>query len=545
MNRCVKYIFFTLLTTALFADDDALSYGLQIQNGERIQKALKEMSQKECSSLFSQEQGEKIAFSYIQEACSNPVSIVRLEGLFGARNANNAAGTLLLEKALDDPHYIIRSYARRAVQGCFDSFIQQKLMQQSLTKRGEERLEAFSCLAQQDPEKALKIASTLFEDSNTPLAEKLALCEILSTLAYYKQAEKCLNVASKLSNQETLLWLATSCPTLLPKDIIINGLKSSSVPCTLAALEFFGLWGINETDIDTISTILREQLRSTNIFLRAKSAWVALCHIPELKEEAQSALKALSFSGDKEAALVSGVVSRSGKAGCIPALDLCRDPNVHPLVRLNASLQLIRYRTQLERAPFDMLTTLRTISRPLEWNEQSPGKAVLFAQNDQDDISRQMSQYKDASVRCSLLGLALNTSTSPDIEQLSYKMAEEVLKKKAWGPLLEGGTELFFQVGPKSLNLARRLSGSLHEEVRIQAAGILAAMHCEKEALEILKQEAPIASFDGKMAILALLPQFSMEDAVPFLTTAMKDTSSLLRTRAAGVFLFMKYSHSN
>lgn len=538
-------IFFLLvLLPFILCGDDALSYGIETKNGEYIRKALLHMSDKECSDLFKTDLGEKVAFTYIQEACSHPLVLVRLEGLFGARNANNGASALLLEKALNDPHFVIRSYARKAAQGYFDSFIQQKLLEQATTKRGEEQLEAFFCLLSQNPDKALSVATSLFENQETPLVEKLAILEILSTSASSKQSEKYLLLTTKLSNPEPVLWLSSLNPTLIQENMVLNGLTSNSLSCKIAALEYLGMWGLdNEKKKEEIAACLLDFIRSSNILLKSKASWVALCHIPDLKDEAQCAIKSLSLSGDKEANLVASLLSRCGKTGLPLAKNLYKDLNVHPLVRLNSALQLIRYRTELEQAPFELLETLEIITRPLTWNEQNPGGAVLFETSEEDELRHQLAQYKDVSVRCSLIGLALNTSNSPEVEKISYKMAGEVLKKKAWGPLLEGGSELFFQVGPKSLALARKLTGSLYEEVRIQAAGILAAMNCQKEALTLLSQEFTTATFDGKMAILALLSPFTLEEASPFLTTAMKDKSMLLRTRAAGVFLFMKYTN--
>ena len=303
-----------------------------------------------------------------------------------------------------------------------------------------------------------------------------------------------------------------------------------------------GLWGLLPgMDQEVVRPLLEDKMVSSNMMLRAKAAWVVLCHFPDMKEAARSIIKGLSNSGDQEAALASETIVRSGQASVFVAQDLSDDPIIHPLVALNATLHLLRYRVQLEKKPFSLLSILKTITRPLQINEATPAEVILFAQDCHDDISRQIVQYQDVAARSFLLGLALNVSDTNDVASLAYPMAEEIFKKKSFGPLLEGGCRFFFQVGPKSFSLAKRLSASQYEEVRIQAIALLAALHHEKEAIELLRQELLLASFDGRMAILALLPQFSLNDALPFLEEALKDKSSLLRTRAAGVYLYMKY----
>lgn len=532
-------LFFLPLTAS-----DALSYGLQLQNGEYIRKALEEKSQKELVLLFSEKEGEKIAQAYIDEAFRQPIALARMEGFIGALHAPNSSSALALEKALDDPHEVIRSLARRASIAFFDSFIQQKLSFLARLKKGEERREAFASLAAQNTSLALRTADEIFQDPNTPLLEKVTIYEILSSYIFDSDPELHQFLEENILTEDTRLWLGSLQPNRIDGKEVLAGLKSRSFVCQLGALECIGLWKSHlEQEMEEIRPLLADMLISSNSRIKAKAAWACFCQIPTLREESLSSLKLLSQIGDKEAELVSEVLCRSGMNGLELSIAFMKDPYAHPLCRLNAALTLIRYRSQLDKAPFELLTLLKKMNRPLQWNEHAPGQPVLFQTEEEEELGRQFVLFRDIEVRSYLLGLILNNSSSPQIEKEAYFFAETLLKKKSWGPLLEGGSQLFLQVGPESIAFARKLAMSFYEEVRIQTAGILAALGCSKEALDIIQMSFPSASFDGKMAILTLLPQFPLQDVLPFLISAMKDKSSLLRTRAASVFLFMKYRY--
>lgn len=536
-------LFFLLLFFVPLSGSDALSYGLQLQNGEYIRKALENKSQKELIQLFSGNEGEKIAQAYVEEAFRQPMALVRLEGLIGALHQPNSASALALEKALDDPHEVIRSLAMQASMSFFDSFIQQKLVFLSRTKKGEERIEAFASLAAQNKDRALRVAGDIFQDPDTSLFEKVSFYEILSSFIFDTDPELKQFLEENILTEDARLWLGSIQPNHLDGKEVLAGLKSNSLVSQLGALECIGLWKTRcEQQMGEIQPLVAGMLISSNSRIKAKASWACFCQIPELREEALSSLKLLSQVGDKEAELVSEVLCRSGMNGLELSNAFMKDPYAHPLCRLNAALTLIRFRSQLDKAPFELLSLLKKINRPLQWGEHSPGRPLLF-RTGEEELERQLVLFHDVEVRCSLLGLILNTSSSPQIEKEAYFFAEALLKKKSWGPVLEGGAQLFLQVGPNSIAFAKKLAMSFYEEVRIQTAGILAALGCSKEALDIIQMGFPSASFDGKMAILAILSQFPLQDALPFLISAMKDKSTLLRTRAASVFLFMKYRY--
>jgi hypothetical protein len=515
-----------------------------MKNGEYIRKALLEKSQKDLNTIFSEPLGENIAQTYIEEAFHQPLALVRLEGFLGGLNPSNASSALYLEKALEDPNEIIRSFARRSSMNFCDSFIQQKLLFLVRSKKGTEKLEAFSVLAMQNKKLALEAAEILFKDQETPLLEKIQIHEILSEGLFHPSKELKSLLEQNMLTEESRLWLGSIQPDLINEEQLLKGLQSNSILSQLGAIECIGLWRSHfEGIMEQAQPILAKMLISSNYRIKAKAAWACFCQIPPLKEEALSTLKLLSQIGDTEAELVSGVLCRSGINGLELSAAFSKDPYAHQLCRLNATLNLLLYRTQLDKTPFELLTQLKKINRPLQFEEHIPGRPVLFQTMEEEDLSQQIVLLRDIEVRCFLLGLALNSSDSTALEHEAYIMAEGLLKKKSWGPILEGGSNLFLQVGPKSIAFAQKLAQSFHEEVRIQTAGILAALGCQKEALDIIEISFPAVTFDGKMTILALLPQFPFQDALPFLISALKDKSSLIRTRAAGVYLLMKYRY--
>ena len=536
--------FFILALSPLLRGSDSLSYGIEMKNGEYIRKSLKDKSQRDLEELFSSPLGEKIAKAYIEEAFRQPIALVRLEGFLGGIHPSNATSALYLEKALDDPHAVIRSFARRASMGFFDSFIQKKLLSIARFKKGNEKIEAFAILVSQNKTLALQLANELFHDTETPLLEKIEIHEILSASLLQTDPELKSFIAQNTLTEDSRLWLGSIQPDLIRGEEVLAALKSASFSSQLGALECIGLWKNRfDPQSEEITRILAQMLASSNSRIKAKAAWTCYCQIPELKEEALSSLKALSQTGDKEAELVSEVLCRSGIKGLELSKAFMKDPYAHPLCRMNAAVQLLRYRSQLEQTPFELLFLLKKISRPLSFDEHTPGNPILFQTLEDEEIERQVTLFRDVEVRSFLLGFLLNCSDSPKIEQEAYKVAEDLLKKKSWGPLLEGGSLLFLQVGPKSVELAKRLSMSFHEEVRIQAAGILAALGCRREALDILEMSFPSATFEGKMALLAILPNFPFDEALPFLISSMKEKSVLIRTRASGLFLLMKYRY--
>lgn len=536
-----KLAFIFYLTCGPLYAVDALTYGIETKNSEHIRKALLEIPQKELEVIFQQEQGEQVAQALITEACQSPLVLLRLEGLFGMLHANNATSALFIEKALEDPHENIRFFARQASENFFDSFIRNKLVHIAKTKRGGENIDAFAIIVKQDPEQALTVAGDIFSNKDTPLLEKRIIGELLTQSLLYSQ----LNVQAFAKTHplapETFLYLSAAIPALRTNDLLISGLTSDSFLSQLAALESLGVWGIPSQDQDTYVPLIRAFLESSNSLFRAKAAWVALCHIQQLKEEGFSDILALSLGRDQDAELVAKTLVRLGTYGIDLAKTILKNNYANPIARLNSGLFLLKQRVHDDAVANEMLVILKNINRPLYFDERADGKVLLFCPFDEDDIGQQIARTRDAEVRCYVLGLLLTTAESKDIERRIYKMAEDILKKRSWGPIFEGGTTLFFQVGPNALPFVRALSKSLYEEVRIQTAGILAFLGCKQEALQIVKQEWTLASFEGKMVLLALLPHFSFQQALPFLIASMKDRSSLMRARAAGVFLYMKY----
>ena len=540
MNRCAKIAFCSIVCVNSLFSLDSLTYGIEVGDGELIRKSLRSAREKDVEALFQSDLGEKVASAYIQEAVINPIVSLRLEGILAALHGNNSKSVLVLEKALYDPHPGIRAFARKAALHFFDRSIQKKCIELAKTKRGEEKIEAFGCLASQDKDQALQLANAIFDNPETPLFEKTAIGQLLSSSLLFTKRPLLPTLESHMLSEDILLWSAVSNPSCLTEDTLTKALVSSSFLSQRAALSCLGLWGCPNTPpfIHAVEALLH----SSNLPLRLKAAWVAYLHVPQLHEEACSILKMLSQGGEEEAELVSKVLSSSGSKTVELAQILFKDPDVHPLCRVNACVQLMRHRSYLEQAPFELLQVLKNVNRPLQCDEQQGDMTIIFAKEGDAEIEQQWISQQDSSVRCYLLGLVINTSDNLAVESLAYKFAENLLKKKSWGPLFESGSQLFLQVGPKSLAFVRKLAQSFHEEVRIQAAGLLASLHSEQEALELIKNELPLCTFEGKMTIVALMPFFSFHDALPILISSMQDTSSLLRVRAAGMYLYLKYA---
>jgi HEAT repeat protein len=117
----------------------------------------------------------------------------------------------------------------------------------------------------------------------------------------------------------------------------------------------------------------------------------------------------------------------------------------------------------------------------------------------------------------------------------------QFLKEKQWGITGMAAAVLLTEGDDEAIEIVKLLLNDQNDDLRLQAAFVIALWGGGEEALNILEQAYSSSSFENKEKIIEAIGRVGAARSVPFLVDRLQESHQSLRVIAAASLLMVLY----
>jgi len=308
-------------------------------------------------------------------------------------------------------------------------------------------------------------------------------------------------------------------------------------PCSdvrIAALNTLSLLGLKELKPEGLKKI-QKLMDDSSPTVSITAAWITARFAPE---KALESLKEKVYSQDDTSRyLASFALANVGEVGARAAKEALKiSPD--PFVRVNLALGMIGHGAESKLICDILYSFLMLHRQKVMWDS---GGNPLFHVLMPTKVSHipQVPQYPTMVDQLARLEI-LNS-----LAILNYSQAEEALKSflnhHVLGVTYAASTTLLEEGGEEALDILRKLLKEENENVRVQAALVLALSGGQPDAIQVLQEAYQEVDRDMKVNILGALGHIGDKTSIPFLVDLLEEPYQILKVVAASALIQCVY----
>jgi HEAT repeat protein len=499
-----------------------------------LMQAFTKLEQKNqtTNEQFDEQLLEEVAWSIIRKQAVAPSSHMRIEAIMTALFTQDARSVPLIAQALQDTSMDVRLCALDCAKSLKDASIQKLVIECARSDPSAHvRTEAINTLKIMGCEDAKPFLRDLLVQEGKTIDEKL--CAVCALGALTESPER--KDLEKLLQSKSPYMRAYVCDVVLTKNLhqdidLIESLlddKSSFVQvAALQTLSLFPQWNMQKSHKKII-----ELAQSNDAKLSIASA-----HLLMLKEQIPDVAlrifqKWLENPNEQVRLLAASALAQAGHKAS-PYIEKILHHATSPLVRLNLAIGCIRERVHEKKAAHILVDELNHI--PDRLNQHQAGIFTWIGTTDEVHVPymARLPETKDLFCRLSLLGIAATCDQTHVEEHL-----KGFLKDRTWGISGYAAALLIQESDQFHIDALHKLLEDPSEEIRLQAAFLLAMKEQNQQALDLFKSFYPKANRKIKELIITAIGRIGEKKALPFLCTVLQEPFPTLRLRAAGAIL--------
>jgi len=483
---------------------------------------------------------EAMAWGVILKGFNSSSPITRSMALIAAFFSQDAKGAELIEKALTDQNFILRSMAIQLASHLRDSKLQNKiLLLLNRESNWKVRLELIQAVGSMQITEAKAALMDLLADPKSSAEEQAAAIQSLVAMTETVEREEIARLATsdRASLRHLACQLIIHCELGKDVDLIIPLLQDSHAKVRAA-----GLYALGILDLSTHQAVVSEReiiqhatalLEDPNPSVSITAAWLLTLRKPYF---GQAALKRWLEDVDvQNRYLAASALVATGKYGA-PLLQQAINQTKEPFVRMNLALGMIYQRTNADQACQVLFEALTQEKGRWMRKEQGPFNVLAPSTIKFSDTIPQYPEVVNQLTRLEVINI---------LAMMKYPSAQEVvlafLEQKTWGVTGLAAALLLTEGDESALELISPLLEHPSYKVRIQAALILALWGRDEETMDFLQQSYVDANRDIKSKILEGLGRIGSTSSIPFLVKQLEDPSQSLRIIAAASLLQCLY----
>ncbi len=509
--------------------------GEEIEAFQQYSFLFKEEKNEEQKRLIS----EYLAWGVLDKGENSPLLLIRLYSLLGAAFTQDARALPILLKEMRGSNAFLRSLAVKLSVNYGDEPLQEELLR--LLKEEKVwfvRLEVIQAVGALRIKQARSYLQDVITQGKTLAEEKAAA--IIALVSMYDTVSK--EELSKLltSNRAGLRHLGSEIMAHLDLregiEDLIPLLQDDSLDVRISAMNTLGLLQIKEIKNKSTFFYIQKNLENANSSISITAAWLSIILG---FEEGKHVLRDWMQKEHLEARrLASAAIAASGSFGVKLALDQIRQ-ETDPYSRANLAIGLIGQRQEVEYSSHVLFQFFQSSGQDLwMWDSAvSPLFRSLAPSKVRhvDQIPR-YPQVVDQLTKLEILSILSIVKYPKALEAVKkfLKTQESGVASSAAQTLLQEGDE-------SSFALVRQLLEDPDEEIRIQAAFILAMFGGDPTAIKVLVESYPKADKEMKIHILEAVGHIGDPATIPFLTDILKEPFQGLRVVAAAALIQCLY----
>lgn len=476
---------------------------------------------------MDQELLEQMCWGILQKGKKAPGISAQLIGVIGAALARDARALPLLLEGLrhTNAHVRLVSVELAALYGdfCFKEELRRLFKEEKVL---EVRLQVMRAFGKLHMEEFLPELMNLVGSSKSSAIEKLAAIEaIVQMRECVDEEELKFLISSKRSGLRQLACEAiVHCDLKEKKELLYPLIFDPQTNVSISALK---AWGLLEGE--ATPAIQKLALEAVDPEVGVVASWIWLIHAPKEAERAYT--KWLTHQDPRVRSLAAGSIAVSGKYGVQVAKQWLSEEK-DPYVQLNLAVALIGQREECAKACNILKQRLMEQSERWMMSEGRPFPAI-----EKNTLSHRPGipnypELMDQTVRLELFNLLAILDEPGALEAI-----KSLLLGKQWGVTGLAAEALLGEGDENAIDLVRSLLEDPNQEIRLEAALILATWAHDHSAVPILLAEYPNADRQLQVKILESLGRIGERSVIPFLIERLKEPSLMLRMIAACILL--------
>ncbi len=480
---------------------------------------------------------ETLAWGVLMRSENSPQFVVNIASLMSAYYTDDVRAVQMLRNQLSSSNALLRSMAAQLSPHYRDvSLIEELIRLLSQEKTWFVRLEVIKALGAMEVKEIKEPLKNLIVRSRTTAEEKgAAIASLVNIYEDVGDEELLKLIHSKRAGLRHLACQIVSHLDLSQKTSMIELLlEDPTSDVRMAALTTLYFMGINNLGPATLVKMI-DMTEDSHPPVALTAAWIVSQFAPETSlQVVRQWVYSTDESSRRLAAFVLGRLGRVGMNLSHQVLKITPDP----FVKANLALGGIGQGGNPERLSDILYTFLMLRRGKVMWDgTQSPIFQVLAPSK----ICHvpQVPQYPtmvDHLTRLEILGM---------LTALKHPKAEDAVKsfltEHALGVTYAASNTLLEEGGEEAIEILRTLLHEEDENVRVQAALVLALSGGESEAVKVLQEAYFSVDREMKVNILGALGYIGDKSSIPFLIQQMEQPYQILKVVAASALIQCVY----
>jgi HEAT repeat protein len=495
--------------------------------------------EKEISEASRRQVSEWLAWGVLSKGESSPLLVIRLYSLLGAAFTQDARALPILLRELQGSNAFLRSLAVKLSANYGDAPLQKEILR--ILKEEKVwfvRLEAIRAAGTLRIQGAKEILQGIVTSSRSLIEEKGAAHIALVNMYDQITQEELSQLAG--SNRAGLRQLSSEVIAHLSLEgdvgYLTPLLKDASPDVRISAMNTLGLLKAGRSVEKEALFYIQKNLSHSVPSISITAGWLA--SLLGLEEGEQTLRKWIEGDHLEAKRLAAAAVGSLGSLGVSLASEKIKKEK-DPYTRVNLALGLIGQRKNVEGACDALFDALSSSSNDLwMWgSDENPlFRSLMPSEVRHIEQVPRYPQVVDQLTRLELLSVLsmLKHPKALEVVKSFLKQQHSIVAGTAAVTLLQEGDE-------SAIALVKPLLEDSDEQVRVQAALILAMLGGDPAAIEVLKGAYFTARRDMKVHILEAIGHIGDPSAAEFLIEVLKEPFQGLRVVAASALIQCLY----
>jgi HEAT repeat protein len=319
-------------------------------------------------------------------------------------------------------------------------------------------------------------------------------------------------------------------------DLLLPLLRDASPDVRVAALNALALMRVEKVGVVCVPELIEDHLSDSAPEVAITAAYVLL--LIDEKEGSRHLSKWIRSENPEWRRLSSAALGVSGKYGLKLVLKELKETS-DPYVKVNLAMGLIGQRIQVKMASDAIHQVFHREKNTLwMWDAHSNPLFRSLAPSRVKHIEH-IPHYPavvDQLVRLDLLS-TLSIVRYPKAQDA----VKEFLQMRSWGVTGAAAATLLQEGDEEGLSAVRELLKDPEENIRVQAAMILAIVGSDPSAVKVLQEAYLRVDREMKVHILEALAHIGDPSSIPFLVDILKEPFQVLRVVAASALIQCLY----
>lgn len=494
-------------------------------------EAIKELKKliDQGNEIVNNDSIENICWAILTKASKSDQYTTRLAALIGVHLTHDVRGVTILNKSMKDSNAIIRSVAIQLSSSYMD-----KLLKDTINKLFLEeklwlvRLEVIKAIGQmkivekQNELKEIIASDSTFEEKESATSALVNICENIDL-----NEIKTLSRSPKAGLRKLACDLISNFNITEAKEMVISLANDPITDVRVSALNTISLNFLNDIDEKILKKIITEGVKDSNPFVA-----ISACYLALLKDYnfAEDYLKKFIYSDDMENARFASCVLAKVSDKCFKLKKQVINNHCDKYVKANVALGLISERKLLAESSNILFNFLKDQKEKIMFDEQ---KNPLFKILSPSYIRHvdQIPRYPEAVDQMTHLHI-FSILAIIDDKKACFGI-KDFLKEKGLGITGVASATLLKEGDEESLEIVRKLLDQKDQDIKIQAALVLALLGKDETVIDTLQEVYNDVEYNMKIQILEALGHIGSKKSIKFLINILDEPYQNLRVVAS------------